>query len=200
MTIQSIPSFKLLDGTTIPWIAWGNGSGLDNKDVTEYSHLALESGIRHIDTAQLYKTEKQTGEAISRSSLKRDDVYVTSKRMLFVITNSLILLVNCIQVSTRGDNEEPIPLNEVPQAVQESIDRLGFVPDLFLIHNPFVAKPGELKAMWKVLEDLKDQGKLKSIGVSNFRPQDLEEILDGAKYKPVINQVRILIIFSQHFK
>jgi len=44
--------------------------------------------------------------------------------------------------------------------------------------------------MWKILEDLKDQGKLRSIGVSNFRPQDLEAILDGAKYKPVVNQVR----------
>ncbi|PPR02557.1 hypothetical protein CVT26_012025 [Gymnopilus dilepis] len=171
MTIQSIPSFKLLDGTTIPWIAWGNGTGLTNKDAAEYGHLALESGIRHIDTAQLYKTEKQTGEAISRSSLKREDVYVTSK------------------LSCRGNGEEPVPVEDVPKAVQESIDRLGFVPDLFLIHNPFVAKPGELKAMWKALEDLKDQGKLKSIGVSNFRPQDLEEILDGAKYKPVINQL-----------
>ncbi|KAF8901939.1 conjugated polyketone reductase C1 [Gymnopilus junonius] len=171
MTIQSIPSFKLLDGTTIPWIAWGNGTGLDNKDVADYGQLALESGIRHIDTAQLYKTEKQTGEAISRSSINREDVYVTSK------------------LSARGDDEVPVPINEVPQAVQESIDRLGFVPDLFLIHNPFVAKPGELKAMWKALEDLKDKGKLKSIGVSNFRPQDFEEILDGAKYKPVINQL-----------
>lgn len=75
-------------------------------------------------------------------------------------------------------------------SVQGSLDRLGFVPDLYLIHNPYVAKPGELKAMWKILEDLKDQGKLRSIGVSNFRPQDLEAILDGAKYKPVVNQVR----------
>jgi diketogulonate reductase-like aldo/keto reductase len=69
------------------------------------------------------------------------------------------------------------------------LDRLGFVPDCFLIHNPFVAPPGQLNALWKVLEELKDEGKLKSIGVSNFRPQDLEAILDGAKHKPVINQV-----------
>lgn len=74
--------------------------------------------------------------------------------------------------------------------MQESLDRLGFVPDLYLIHNPYVAEPGHLKALWALFEALKDEGKLKSIGVSNFRPQDLEVILEGAKYKPVVNQVR----------
>lgn len=79
MTIQSAPSFKLLDGTTIPWLAWGNGTGDAGKNAVECGHLALEAGIRHIDTAQLYKNEKETGEAIAQSSLNRDDVYVTSK-------------------------------------------------------------------------------------------------------------------------
>ncbi|KDR69736.1 hypothetical protein GALMADRAFT_77100 [Galerina marginata CBS 339.88] len=170
MTIQSAPSFTLLDGTTIPWIAWGNGTGLEDKNAVDCGQLALDSGIRHIDTAQLYKTEKETGEAIAKSSLNRDDVYVTSKL-------------------APDDDEPPIPLDKVVSSVQESIDRLGFVPDLYLLHTPFVAAPGDLKAMWKILEDLKSQGKLKSIGVSNFRPQDLETILDGAKYKPVINQI-----------
>ncbi|KAF8953645.1 NADP-dependent oxidoreductase domain-containing protein [Flammula alnicola] len=147
MTIQSIPSFNLLDNTTTP-----------SKNAIECGHLALESGIRHIDTAQLYKNEKETGEAIKRSSLSREDVYVTSK------------------ISSK-DNDDP--------SVEGSIERLGFIPNLYLIHNPFVAAPGELKAMWKILEDLKSQGKLNSIGVSNFRPQDLEAVLDGAKYKPL---------------
>jgi diketogulonate reductase-like aldo/keto reductase len=88
-----------------------------------------------------------------------------------------------------------IPLNQVRSAVDESIKKLGFVPDLFLIHNPFVAAPGELKAMWNIIEDLKSEGKLKSIGVSNFRPQDLEAILEGARFKPVVNQV---LSFAQH--
>ena len=73
--------------------------------------------------------------------------------------------------------------------IQGSLDKIGFVPNLFLIHSPFVAEGGDLKKLWKIFEDLKDQGKLRSIGVSNFRPQDLEAILDGAKYKPVVNQV-----------
>lgn len=80
MTIQSIKTFELLDGTTIPWIAWGNGTGQASKTAVDSGHLALENGIRHIDTAQWYKNEKETGEAIAKSSLDRDDVYVTSKR------------------------------------------------------------------------------------------------------------------------
>ncbi|KAF9477135.1 conjugated polyketone reductase C1 [Pholiota conissans] len=170
MTIQPVHSFTLLDGTTIPWIAWGNGSGNAQKTAVISGKLALESGLRHIDTAQIYRNEKETGEAIKQSSVPREDVYVTSK------------------LSTRPDGA-PVPFDEITASIQDSLDKLGFVPNLYLIHNPFVVEGGKLKAAWKVLEDLKDQGKLQSIGVSNFRPQDLEEILDGAKYKPVVNQI-----------
>lgn len=75
--------------------------------------------------------------------------------------------------------------------MQKSLDALGFVPDLYLVHNPYVAAPGELQALWRVLEDLKDEGKLKSLGVSNFRVRDLEAVWQVAKHKPVVNQVRI---------
>jgi len=105
------------------------------------------------------------------------------------------MAITRIYIVSTNDTGDPIPVGEVAHSVEESIERLGFVPNLYLIHNPDVARPGELKAMWKVLEDLKSQGKLKSIGVSNFRPQDLETILDGAKYKPVINQVRELAAY-----
>jgi diketogulonate reductase-like aldo/keto reductase len=78
--VQTVRSFTLLDGTSIPWIGWGNGTGQAQKNAVECGNLALESGIRHIDTAQIYYNERETGEAIQRSSLSRDDVYVTSKR------------------------------------------------------------------------------------------------------------------------
>ncbi|KAJ3504225.1 hypothetical protein NLJ89_g8049 [Agrocybe chaxingu] len=165
-----VASFDLLDGTKIPWIAWGNGTGQAQKQALQCGELALASGIPHIDTAQLYKTERETMEAIKKSGLSRDQVYITSKL-------------------SAGDNDEPVPISEVVQSVKESIERLGTIPDLFLVHNPFVAPPGQLKALWKILEDLKAAGELKSIGVSNFRPQDLQEILDGARYKPVVNQL-----------
>jgi diketogulonate reductase-like aldo/keto reductase len=72
-------TFTLLDGTSIPWLAWGNGSGKAKKDAIECGKVALEAGIRHIDTAQLYENEEQTGVAIAQSGVSREGVYVTSK-------------------------------------------------------------------------------------------------------------------------
>ncbi|EAU87515.1 conjugated polyketone reductase C1 [Coprinopsis cinerea okayama7 len=168
-------AFKLSDGTYLPWVAWGNGTGDAKKTAIESGKIALEAGIRHIDTAQLYENEKETGIAIETSKIPREEVYVTSK------------------LSPKADDGKypPVPPSEVRDSIQGSLDRLGFVPDLYLIHSPFVPEPGQLKAVWKILEDLKDEGKLKSIGVSNFRPQDLEAILDGAKHKPVVNQLEL---------
>lgn len=93
MTIPSAPSFPLLDGTTIPWLAWGNGSGNARKTAVASGTLALQSGIRHIDTAQLYKNEKETGEAIRQASVPREDVYVTSKCAFFRLIYAHILTI-----------------------------------------------------------------------------------------------------------
>ena len=71
--------FTLHDGTSIPWLAWGNGTGQAKKDAIESGKVALDTGIRHIDTAQLYENEEQTGVAISQSGVSREEVYVTSK-------------------------------------------------------------------------------------------------------------------------
>jgi diketogulonate reductase-like aldo/keto reductase len=88
------------------------------------------------------------------------------------------------------DDDQPVSLDQVRELVEETTRKLGSIADLFLIHNPFVAKPGELKQVWNILEDLKTEGRLKTIGVSNFRVQDLEAVLKDARYIPVVNQVR----------
>ncbi|KAG6828517.1 hypothetical protein H0H92_007735 [Tricholoma furcatifolium] len=169
MTSQAIPSFVLLDGTKIPWLGWGNGSGDANKVPVQSGEQALAAGIRHIDTAQIYRTEEATGQVVAASGIPRDQIYITSKLW-------------CLE----GD----APLEtQVRESVAESVRKLGTIPDLFLIHNPFVVQEGQLKALWNVLEDLKTERKLKSLGVSNFRVQDFEAILDGARYKPVVNQI-----------
>jgi diketogulonate reductase-like aldo/keto reductase len=72
-------SFQLLDGTSIPWVAWGNGTDQAKKDAIESGKLALESGLRHIDTAQLYENEEETGIATEQATVPRNEVYVTSK-------------------------------------------------------------------------------------------------------------------------
>ena len=95
------------------------------------------------------------------------------------------------RLTTVSDNvlKESTP-EAIRAAVQSSLDNLGFKPDSFLIHNPFVIESGKLGAAWQVLESLVEDGTLAgtSLGVSNFRTQDLEEILAVAKIKPVINR------------
>jgi len=80
---QSIPSVHLLDGTRIPWLGWGNGTGQAKTDALKAGKIAIDAGIRHIDTAQIYKTEEATEHIVSAASLPKDEIYITSKRMLF---------------------------------------------------------------------------------------------------------------------
>lgn len=78
----------------------------------------------------------------------------------------------------------------IRQSVDESLKKLGTLPDLLLIHNPFVPEQGKIGEFWTILEDLVYDGTLKgvSLGVSNFRPQDLKAVLDVARIKPVANR------------
>jgi len=170
---MSIPTFKLLDGSEIPWLAWGNGTGGAKQKPIEMGKLALEAGINHIDTAQGYNNEPETQETLQSTNVKRSDIWLTSK----------------LSQEDGATDKDPIPKENIRASVEQSIKSLGTTPDLFLIHNPFVPPPGQLVDAWKIFEQLKDQGVLKSIGVSNFRPQDLEEILAVAKHKPVVNQI-----------
>ncbi|GAA6006532.1 uncharacterized protein JCM10292_003804 [Rhodotorula paludigena] len=175
---MSIPAFKLSDGNAIPALAWGNGTGDAKKTAFESGQYAVKAGIRHIDTAQGYENEKETGQsleqAVKDNGISPDTVFVTTK------------------VSTeKGDPNKPgIALEDLRQSVLDSISRLGRQPNLLLVHNPFVPPKGKLVEFWKILEDMKDKGELTaSLGVSNFRPQDFNELLPQCKYKPVANQL-----------
>ncbi|ORY89678.1 conjugated polyketone reductase C1 [Leucosporidium creatinivorum] len=171
---NNVPTFTLLDGKRIPVLGWGNGTGDARKTATESGKIALDAGIRHVDTAQGYNNEKETGETVSNSGLSKGDVWVTSK----------------LSQKDGSPSNPPIPLASARAAVNLTISRLGFQPDLLLIHNPFLAEAGQLVPFWQELEAMKDSGELtSSIGVSNFRPQDLKAILEVAKYKPVVNQL-----------
>lgn len=97
------------------------------------------------------------------------------------------------------------PIDSIKESVASSTKKLGRVPNLWLLHNPFVTgsgegRPDELVATWKILEELKDDGKLFSIGVSNFRPQDLEAILKDCKHPPVVNQIEFHPYLLAHLK
>lgn len=77
--MEPIASFDLLDGTSIPWLGLGNGTGRPRKHALEAGTLALQAGIRHIDTAQIYRTEEETGIIVREGGVPRDEIYVTSK-------------------------------------------------------------------------------------------------------------------------
>lgn len=78
----------------------------------------------------------------------------------------------------------------IRKAVEDTVKKLGRAPDLFVIHNPQVIEEGKIGEAWTILEGLVNDGTLKgtSLGVSNFRPQDLKAVLDVAKIKPVVNR------------
>ena len=86
-------SFRLLDGTYIPWLAWGSGSGRAVHTALDSGIAALQAGFRHIDTAQYYKTEVEAKEAIEKALIPRDEVYVTSKRAFVMLLILIIALI-----------------------------------------------------------------------------------------------------------
>ncbi|ORY32558.1 NADP-dependent oxidoreductase domain-containing protein [Naematelia encephala] len=171
-SFSMVRAIKLNDGKQIPALAWGNGTGgiqRSGQKATELGAVALKAGILHIDTAQIYGTEEETGHSIKASGINRSDVWVTTK-------------------IGRADGSSP---EDVRKSVQGSLDKLGFIPDLILIHNPFVPGPSKIGEFWTSLEALVEDGTLKgcSLGISNFRPQDIEAVMKVAKIKPVVNQI-----------
>ncbi|GJN91260.1 hypothetical protein Rhopal_004279-T1 [Rhodotorula paludigena] len=184
---MTVPTFKLSDGTTIP--ALNSGAGHPNDKTPGISSLLIKEGVRALDTAQAYLTETGTGDGVrlaeKEHGVPSSEVYITTK------------------VSTEeGDPTKPgIALEDLRQTVLDRISNLGFQPNLLLIHNPFVPPKGKLVEFWKILEDMKDKGELTaSLGVSNFRPQDFDELLPHCKHKPVINQIEYHPYVLEHLK
>jgi diketogulonate reductase-like aldo/keto reductase len=151
----------------------GFGVYLSGPSVCVQSCLsALEAGYRHIDTAQFYGNEAQVGEAVRKSSLARSDVFLTTK------------------VLSAGGSVE-----KTYQKCADSVDKLdagdkGYV-DLFLVHSPNAGRTAR-KEMWLALEKLYEEGKAKSIGVSNYGVGHIEEMKSYAKvWPPHVNQIEV---------
>jgi len=157
----------LNDGHDIPWLGFGTGSVHYHKNVTQLVSQVIEAGVTHFDGAQGYQNEHSLGEGIWVSGTPRSSLFLTTKLHLL-----------------SGDQT-------VKDALTESLKKLGFTyVDLFLIHDPTPhQREGRLKEIWTQMEQVKDEGLAKSIGVSNFKVSDLEEILPGAKIIPSVNQV-----------
>jgi diketogulonate reductase-like aldo/keto reductase len=132
---------------------------------------ALQAGYRHIDTAQFYMNEKEVGDAISQSGLARSDVFVTSKIL-----------------SPGGSPQDTY--DKIVASIEKIGGRDGYV-DLFLIHSSGSGAAGR-KMLWQALERLLEEGRLKSIGVSNFGVKHIEEMKEYAKvWPPHVNQIEV---------
>ena len=162
---------KLDDNTTIPLLAFGTGTAHYAKDAQHLVTSAINAGFTHLDGAQWYNNEEFLGAGIAAAGKAREQLFITTKL---------------------GGLPEG---KTVRDALVESLAKLRIdYVDLFLVHTPVLfsyKEPGCLKALWKEMESVKKEGLTRSIGVSNFRAEQLRETLDGAEVIPSINQVVI---------
>jgi 2,5-diketo-D-gluconate reductase A len=169
----SMPAVTLHDGVEIPQLGFGVFQVPPEK-TQEAVEEALEAGYRHIDTAAAYRNERGVGAAIAASGIPREEIFVTTK------------LWNSAQgyESTLG-------------AFKKSIDRLGMDHvDLYLIHWP-VPSEGRALDTWRAFEKIHEQGGSRTIGVSNFRVEDLEMLEREAEMLPTVNQIELHPHFPQ---
>lgn len=163
-----LPHIALNDGNSIPQIGlgvWQAENGTETKQAVE---AALAVGYRHIDTAAVYKNEDSVGTAITASGLPREELFITTK----------------LWNSDQGKGN-------VRPALEKSLERLGLsYVDLYLIHWPMPARDLIVET-WKELEILKNEGLIRSIGVSNFRVEDLEKLASEGLTTPVLNQIEL---------
>ncbi|SEB20804.1 Aldo/keto reductase [Thalassobacillus cyri] len=157
---------KLRNDVEMPWLGLGVYKMEDGQEVVDSVKSALELGYRHIDTASFYKNEEGVGQAIKESDVGREDIFVTTKVW----------------------NDEQ-GYEETLEAFDRSLNKLGLeYLDLYLIHWPV---PGKFTDTWKALEKLYKDGKVKAIGVSNFLPHHLQDVMKDAEETPMVNQIEL---------
>lgn len=155
---------EMNNGLDIPVLGLGTWQTRAGTETVNSVLWALDFGYRHIDTAAIYENEESVGEGIRKSGIPREEIFVTTK----------------VWNSDQG-------YDKALRAFDRSIKKLGLdYVDLYLIHWPV---EGLRKDTWKALEYLHGNGKVSSIGVSNYTIKHLEELLELASILPIINQV-----------
>ena len=167
MASSSSPSVPLNDGNSIPTVGFGVFK-IPPEDAEQAVSTALQAGYRHIDTAAMYGNERETGRAIAESGVPRDELYVVTK------------LWNADQ-----------GYDSTLAAFDASMDRLGLdYLDLYLVHWPVPAL-NKFVDTFRAFAHLRDQGRIRSIGVSNFEPEHLDTLVDATGIVPAVNQVEL---------
>ena len=155
----------LNNGITMPQIGLGVYLVTDVAVCESSVTTALDAGYRLIDTAVAYRNERAVGRGIRSSTVPRDEVFVTTK----------------LWPSDYG-------LDKSREAISRSLERLDIGPiDLLLLHQPV----GDVVGAWKAMEEAVDQGRVRSIGVSNFTVSDLEQLRASARVAPAVDQIEL---------
>lgn len=174
--MAAVPSIKLRDGNSIPQLGLGVWQ-VDPEITARVVSDAIEVGYRSIDTAEGYQNEEGVGEAIRRAGVPRHELFITSKLR-------------------NGGHARDLAL----KSFDATMKALGLEQlDMFLIHWPVPSQDKYVEA-WKTLVELKTQGRIRSIGVSNFNLDNLERIIGETGETPVVNQIELHPRFQQRDK
>lgn len=171
-------SYRLANGVQIPKLGLGTWF-IEDDEAAQAVRDAVAAGYRLIDTAQAYGNERGVGEGVRTCGLPREQLFVTSK------------------VAAEAKSYEA-----AAQSIDETLTKMGLeYLDMMIIHSPqpwaeFRVENryfAENKEVWRALEDAYEAGKLRAIGVSNFLQDDLENLLEGCRIKPMVNQILLHI-------
>ena len=171
---SQMDTYKLPNGVTIPCLGFGTWQTPDGETAVQSVRCAIDAGYTHIDTAQAYGNEESVGKAIRLSGVPRKDLFITTK--LWNVNHSYELTL---------------------RSFDESMNKLGLdYLDLFLIHwpNPIAFRDRWQEAnaeSWKAMEELVEAGRIRAIGISNFRPHHMDALLKTARIAPQVNQIRL---------
>lgn len=160
----------LNNGIKMPMVGFGVFQIHDAKTTQTVVEEAIKTGYRLIDTAQVYGNEEAVGKAIKASGVPREELFITTK-----------LWISDFSYEAAKD------------AFNESLRKLDLdYVDLYLLHQPF----GDIFGAWRALEELYKEGKIKAIGVSNFKPDQLANLAAFNEVTPAVNQIE-LHVFNQ---
>lgn len=165
--MEPAPLIRLNDGSSIPQIGLGTWP-LNDEEVADAVVKAIEIGYRHFDTAVKYGNETGVGKGIRDTGIDREDMYVTTK----------------LDGTYQGHDR-------AIEGLEGSLERLGLgYVDLLLIHWP-LPQLDEYISTWKTFERLQREGRVRSIGVSNFKPSHLERLIEETSVVPAVNQIQV---------
>lgn len=154
---------KLNNGVEMPILGFGVFQVTDLAECERSVIDAIETGYRLIDTAQSYKNEEAVGNAIKKSGIKREALFITTK----------------VWIQSNG-------YEGTKKAFEESLKKLQLdYLDLYLIHQPY----GDVYGEWRAMQELYKEGKIRAIGVSNFHPDRLMDLIIHNEIVPAVNQV-----------